>query len=103
VATFETEFILAGMAVVGFGVFRSGDVAARFLFGLAGLIVGVVIIALPTAVPIAEDILDDRAGFIDPDPVRFMQRHARFMNRSNEAAACRQNARFVSRRNARIR
>ena len=84
----------------GYGVFRGGDVAARFLFGLAGLIVGVIIIALPTSLPIAEDVLalaTTGTGFVYPDLVRYMhqRRHAQFLNRLvNEAAKYQQNARL---------
>ena len=69
----------------GFGVFRSGDIAARFLFAGAGLLAGVIIIALPTALPLLEDVIaiaTTTTGFVYPDLVRFMheRRHARFLN-----------------------
>lgn len=69
----------------GFGVFRSGDLAARFLFAGAGLLAGVIIIALPTALPLLEDVIamaTTITGFVYPDLVRFMheRRHARFLN-----------------------
>jgi hypothetical protein len=69
----------------GYGVFRSGDVAARFLFAAAGLVAGVVIIALPTSLPIMEEVLaigTTMTGFVYPDLVRFTheRRHARFLN-----------------------
>ena len=83
-----------------FGVYRRGDVAARFLFGFAGLIAGVVIIALPTPLPIMEDIValaTTATGFVYPDLVRFVheRRHARFLNRVvNDASSYQQNARL---------
>jgi hypothetical protein len=83
-----------------FGVFRRGDVAARFLFGFAGLIAGIVIIALPTSLPMMEDIValaTTATGFVYPDLVRFTyeRRHARFLNGLvNEASKYQQNARL---------
>ena len=83
-----------------FGVFRRGDVAARFLFGFAGLIAGIVIIALPTPLPAMEDIIaltTTATGFVYPDLVRFMheRRHARFLNRLvNDASKYQSNARL---------
>lgn len=83
-----------------FGVFRRGDVAARFLFGFAGLIAGVVIIALPTPLPLMEDffaLATTVTGLVYPDLVRFMheRRHERFLKGLvNEAAQYQQNARL---------
>jgi hypothetical protein len=69
----------------GFGVFRHGDPAARFMFALIGLLIGSVIIALPF-IPIVEDMFAfalTGAGFLYPDIVRytFERRHARLLNR----------------------
>ncbi len=83
-----------------FGVFRRGDVAARFLFAFAGLVTGVVIVALPTSLPLLEDVLalaTTGTGFIYPDLVRFLheRRHARFLNALvTEATKYQQNARL---------
>lgn len=83
-----------------FGIFRRGDVAARFLFGFAGLVAGVVIIALPTALPLMEDVFalaTTATGFVYPDLVRFTyeRRHARFLNGLvSEASKYQQNARL---------
>jgi hypothetical protein len=68
----------------GFGIFRGGDLAARFLFALLGLFIGGVIIALPF-IPIFEDMFAFAltvAGFLYPDFVRFTyeRRHARTLN-----------------------
>jgi hypothetical protein len=68
----------------GFGVFRGGDVAARFAFALLGLVIGCIIIALPF-IPIFEDMFAfalAAAGFLYPDIVRFTyeRRHARALN-----------------------
>lgn len=69
----------------GFKVFRGGDLAARFIYALGGLLIGSVIIALPF-IPIFESLFAfalTAAGFVYPDLVRYMweRRHARFLNR----------------------
>ena len=69
----------------GFGVFRRGDVAARLIFALGGLLIGSIIIALPF-IPIVEDLFAfalTGLGFFYPDIVRFTyeRRHARLLNR----------------------
>jgi hypothetical protein len=69
----------------GFGVFRGGDPASRFLFALSGLVIGSVIIALPLF-PIVEDLFAfslTALGFVYPDIVRYSaeRRYARELNR----------------------
>ncbi len=69
----------------GFKVFRGGDLAARFIFALGGLLIGSVIIALPF-IPIFENLFAFAltvGGFIYPDLVRYTweRRYARFLNR----------------------
>lgn len=69
----------------GYGVWRSGDVAARFAFALLGLIIGSIIIALPF-IPIVETMFAFAlavGGFLYPDIQRYVQerRHATVMNR----------------------
>jgi hypothetical protein len=73
------------MERTGFGVFRRGDVAARLIFALGGLLIGSIIIALPF-IPIVEDLFAfalTGIGFFYPDIVRFTweRRHARLLNR----------------------
>lgn len=73
------------MERTGFGVFRRGDPAARFIYALGGLVVGSVIIALPF-IPIVEDMFAfalTAAGFLYPDIVRYTyeRRYTRFLNR----------------------
>ena len=68
----------------GFDVFRKGDLAARGMLALGGLILGSIIVAMPW-IPIMEDafaFLLTAAGFFYPDLVRFMyeRRHARLLN-----------------------
>jgi hypothetical protein len=68
-----------------FGVWRGGDVAARALFALGGLLVGSIIIALPF-VPIFEDMFAfalTAACFLYPDLKRYMmeRRHSKLLNR----------------------
>lgn len=75
----------------GFGVWRNGDVAARFTFALICLLIGSVIVALPF-IPIFERMFAFAltfAGFIYPDLVRFMyeRRHARALNALVNASA----------------
>ncbi|HEV8657513.1 MAG TPA: hypothetical protein VGS96_02695 [Thermoanaerobaculia bacterium] len=69
----------------GFGVFRRGDVAARLILALAGLVIGSIIIALPF-IPIFEELFAfalTAVGFFYPDIVRFTweRRYARLLNR----------------------
>ena len=68
-----------------FDVFRGGDVAARFLFALIGLIVGSILIEAPF-IPIFEAMFAfilTALGFFYPDLKRYMyeRRHARMLNR----------------------
>ena len=83
----------------GYGVWRGGDPAARFLFALLGLIVGSVIIALPF-IPIFETMFAfalTAIGFLYPEVKRYTheRRHARFLNRLiGEAAQYQQNAKL---------
>ena len=68
----------------GFGLFRRGDVTARLVFALGGLIIGSIIIALPF-IPIFEDMFafaTTAAGFFYPDIVRYTneRRYAHFLN-----------------------
>ncbi|HWW62386.1 MAG TPA: hypothetical protein VN181_13520 [Thermoanaerobaculia bacterium] len=73
------------------GVWRQGDIGARLLFALAGLLIGSIIIALPF-VPIFEDMFAfalTAGGFVYPDLKKFQfeRRHATTMNRLVEASA----------------
>lgn len=75
----------------GWGVWRKGDVGARLLYALAGLIIGSIIIALPF-VPIFEEMFAfalTAGGFVYPDLKRFQfeRRHANAMNRLVDASA----------------
>jgi hypothetical protein len=68
-----------------FGLFRQGDLGARFLFALLGLLIGSVIIALPF-IPIFEDLFAFAltvVGFMYPDLKRWMyeRRYAKTLNR----------------------
>ena len=68
-----------------FGLFHQGDISARFLFALLGLLIGSVIIALPF-VPIFEDLFAFAltvVGFMYPDLKRWMyeRRYAKTLNR----------------------
>lgn len=68
-----------------FGIWRGGDLAARFTFALIGLLIGSIIIALPF-VPIVEDMFAFAlmaAGFLYPDLKRFMfeRRYMKVLNR----------------------
>ena len=82
-----------------FGVWRSGDPAARAAFGLGGLVIGGILKALPF-IPTIENIfvfLLAAAGFIYPDLKRYTheRRHARALNRLvAEAARYQQNAKL---------
>ena len=81
----------------GYGVWRGGDVGARFLFALAGLLIGSMLIALPF-VPIFEAMFAFALaflGFLYPDLKRYTheRRHVRLMNRLvTEAARYQQNS-----------
>lgn len=81
------------------GVFRRGDLAARGLFGLGGLLLGGFIKALPF-IPTIENLFVFAlagAGLIYPDLVRYIheRRHARLLNRLvAEAAQYQKNARL---------
>ena len=83
----------------GWDVYRRGDLAARGLFGLGGLIVGVFVKALPL-IPTLENIFVfalAAAGLIYPDLVRYMheRRHSRTLNRIvSEAAEYQKNAKL---------
>jgi len=83
----------------GYGVWRSGDVGARFLFALAGLLIGSMLVALPF-VPIFEAMFAFALallGFLYPDLKRYTheRRHVRLMNRLvTEAARYQQNSRL---------
>jgi hypothetical protein len=83
----------------GWNVYRRGDLAARGLFGLGGLIVGGFVKALPF-IPTIENIFVfalAAAGLIYPDLVRYMheRRHSRTLNRIvTEAAAYQKNAKL---------
>jgi len=75
----------------GWGVWRKGDVGARLIYALAGLIIGSIIIALPF-IPIFEDMFAfalTAGGFVYPDLKRFQyeRRHAMAMNRLVDASA----------------
>jgi len=68
-----------------FGIWRGGDLGARFAFALAGLFIGSIIIALPF-IPIFEDMFAfalTAAGFLYPDLKRFMfeRRYTKVLNR----------------------
>ena len=68
-----------------FGIWRGGDLGARFAFALAGLVIGSIIIKLPF-IPIAEDMFAfalTAAGFLYPDLMRFMyeRRYTKVLNR----------------------
>ncbi len=61
-----------------FGIWRGGDLGARFAFALAGLVIGSIIIALPF-IPIVEEMFAfgmTAVGFLYPDLKRFLhERH----------------------------
>jgi hypothetical protein len=68
-----------------FGVWRGGDIAARGVFALGGLLIGGIIIKLPF-VPIFEDMFAfalTAACFIYPDIKRYMveRRYSKLLNR----------------------
>ncbi|MEA2692332.1 MAG: hypothetical protein QOJ16_1719 [Acidobacteriota bacterium] len=69
----------------GYDLWRAGDPVARAAFGLLGLLLGGLLVALPF-VPIWEDsfaFLLALAGFLFPEITRLFydQRHSRFLNR----------------------
>lgn len=82
-----------------FGLFHNGDVSARFLYALIGLVVGSLIIALPF-IPIVEDLFAFALtflGFVYPDLKRWWyERHyATTLNRIvGEAARYQADARL---------
>jgi hypothetical protein len=82
-----------------FGIWRGGDLGARFAFALAGLIIGSIIIALPF-IPIYEDLFAfalTAAGFLYPDLKRFMheRRYMKVLNRLvADSARYQENARL---------
>lgn len=68
-----------------FGIWRGGDLGARFTFALAGLFIGSIIISLPF-IPIFEDMFAfalTAVGFLYPDLKRFMheRRYTKVLNR----------------------
>jgi len=68
-----------------YNVFRGGDLGARLLFALIGLLIGGIIISLPF-VPIFEDffaLITTAIGFLYPDLKRFFyeRAHAKLLNR----------------------
>lgn len=83
----------------GYGVWRGGDPVARFVFALAGLFVGSIIIALPF-VPLFEGMFAfalTAAGAVFPEINRYTheRRHYRTLNRLvSDAAQYQQNARL---------
>lgn len=69
----------------GYGVFRGGDIAARVLFTLLGLVIGAAILAIPF-IPIFERafvFLLAFGGWFYPDMVRFAceYKHYKLLNR----------------------
>jgi hypothetical protein len=82
-----------------FGIWRGGDLGARFAFALAGLIIGSIIVALPF-IPIYEDLFAfalTAAGFLYPDLKRFMheRRYTKVLNRLvADSARYQENARL---------
>ena len=83
----------------GFNVFRGGDVSARIIFTLAGLVIGSILVASPW-VPLAEKLFAfvfAAVGFLYPDLKRYNyeRRHAKVLNRLvTDAAKYQQNARL---------
>ncbi|MDP9360225.1 MAG: hypothetical protein M3P29_02110 [Acidobacteriota bacterium] len=82
-----------------FGIWRGGDLAARFTFALIGLLIGSIIIALPF-IPIAEDMFAltlMAAGFLYPYLKRFMfeRRYMKVLNRIvSDSARYQENAKL---------
>ena len=87
------------MEQASFGIWRGGDLGARFAFALAGLFIGSIIIALPF-IPIFEDMFAFAltvAGFLYPDLMRFMheRRYMKVLNRLvADSARYQENARL---------
>lgn len=83
----------------GWGVFRRGDLAARILFAVGGLFLGLLFVLVPY-LRVLEGLFAvgfAMGGFFYPDLVRFMheRRHARLLNRLVvDAAAYQQNAKL---------
>jgi hypothetical protein len=81
----------------GFGVWRRGDLPARLLFALLGLLIGSILIAIPW-IPIFETMFAfalTAGGFVYPDVRRFLaeQSYARRLNALvAESAAYQQSA-----------
>jgi len=68
-----------------FGMFHRGDISARFLYALIGLVIGSMIIALPF-IPIFEELFAfalTAVGFFYPEMKRWMyeRRYAKTLNR----------------------
>ncbi|HEV7487824.1 MAG TPA: hypothetical protein VGQ65_19315 [Thermoanaerobaculia bacterium] len=82
-----------------FHIWRDGDLSARFVFALIGLIIGSIIIALPF-IPIAEDLFAfalTAVGFLYPDLKRFMseRRYMKVLNRLvTDSATYQENSRL---------
>ncbi|HET7434323.1 MAG TPA: hypothetical protein VFN10_06370 [Thermoanaerobaculia bacterium] len=75
----------------GYGVWRGGDIGARLLFALLGLVIGSIIVALPF-IPIVESMFAFAltiGGFVYPDIKRFQfeRRHASGLNALIDASA----------------
>jgi hypothetical protein len=89
-----------GLERAAWGVFRRGDLAARGLFGLGGLLLGGFIKALLPIIPTIENFFVFAVagvGLIYPDLVRYVheRRHARLLNRLvADAALYQRNARL---------
>lgn len=83
----------------GYGVWRKGDPVARFVFAVAGLLIGSFIIALPF-VPVFESMFAfalTAAGALLPEIKRYTheRRHFRVLNRLvNDAAGYQANAKL---------
>ena len=83
----------------GYGVWRKGDPIARFVFALAGLFIGSIVIALPF-IPIVESMFAvalTGAGALLPEIKRYTheRRHFRTLNRLvNDAAKYQANAKL---------
>jgi hypothetical protein len=82
-----------------FNIWRDGDLSARFVFALMGLIIGSIIIALPF-IPIFEEMFAfalTAVGFLYPDLKRFMteRRYMKVLNRLvTDSAAYQENSRL---------
>jgi hypothetical protein len=82
-----------------FMIWRGGDLAARFVFALIGLLIGSIIIALPF-IPIFEDMFAIAlmaGGFLYPDLKRFMfeRRYTKVLNGIvSDSAGYQENARL---------